>query len=97
MVGESVLVVCSVVVNVGAQRAARRGDVQILDLRVDRATWMPRLFSSASRTASSTVSRRTCGAWRGRRRRPVRIRTAGVPKPASGHGEQAANESLSYA
>jgi hypothetical protein len=60
--GDSVLAVCNVVLNVGAQAPRAAAMLRSSTRGVICATWMPRLFSSASLTASSAVSCRTCGA-----------------------------------
>src|ERR1043166_1242481 len=51
----------TVVAKVGAQLARANTTFRSSSCGLTREIWMPRLFSAASRTASSTVKRRTWG------------------------------------
>ena len=60
LLGVSVLAPCIVVLNVGVHADRATATVRSSIRGSILAIWMPRLFSSASLTASSTVRRRTC-------------------------------------
>src|SRR5712671_1972113 len=58
--GDVALASCTCVVNVGAHAARARATERSCSCGLMRAIWIPRLLSSARRTASSIVS---CRVW----------------------------------